>query len=77
MDVADHPDYSTQLSGADQEQAMRQALEAIQELHEGEIAGFSAVHGTLRECRECDQKWPCKTRKLADEGLAVGGGERG
>lgn len=47
---------------------MRTALQQIQELHSKNVP-------TAIACGECHDRFPCPTRKLADEGLV--GGERG
>ncbi|HCM94957.1 hypothetical protein [Glutamicibacter arilaitensis] len=50
--------------------AMRAALVAIQEQHKP-VKGWISEHEYLLYCADCgDATYPCKTRKLADEGLA-------
>lgn len=61
--------------------AMRAALVAIQELHEGVEALMNpGRHERLvKVCTGCGaddgnwQRWPCPTRRAADEGLAGDG----
>ncbi|MEU5838528.1 hypothetical protein ABZ820_33340 [Streptomyces diacarni] len=70
-------DYCGQISemlAIVQNEDFRSALVAIQEHHVPVIEDGIPV-GCLRCDWEVDGAWPCKTRKLADEGL--GGGERG
>lgn len=47
---------------------MRTALEQIQELHT-ETLYDSATQGRVYLCWKCQDFYPCKTRKLADEAL--------
>lgn len=75
--MPDNTEFMEELLNRQSADPMRTALVAIQELHSSEAGYFcdecSQDNGPYEPSSDVD--WPCRTRKLADEGL--GGEERG